>query len=286
MATKTSFARWIAGTTLSAVGLWSASAVAAAPPPPVPATLTQQGRILNADGTTVSSTVAITFTLYNDAKASAAANVLWTDTVNLTLDDGYFSTQLGATAKDPLPPAAFDGSVLYLGVTVGSDDEMTPRQAVTSVPYAFVAGSAAVAVSAPFTGLTGIPALCAAGQYLKGYNADGTAACGTLPSLTCTVRYTGYVASVTSEAVACAAGEVMTGGGCDTSGYLSGSFQDVCIVAANQVTDSPVTPAATPVGPILPPIIINPCLFATGKWTCNTVASASIRAYAHCCTVQ
>jgi hypothetical protein len=201
MAKNMNFARWAAGAALSTVGLWSASALAVAPPPAVPATLTQQGRILNADGTTVSSKVAITFTIYDDGKASAAADVLWTDTVNITLDDGYFSTQLGATAKDPLPAALFDGTVRYLGVTVGSDDEMTPRQALTSVPYALTAATAASALSAatvPFAGLTGIPALCGDNELLKGYNADGTAACATVPDLACVVRYSATGASVTT----------------------------------------------------------------------------------------
>jgi hypothetical protein len=280
MAKKTSFARWAAVAAFSAVGLCSVSAIAAAPPPPVPATMTQQGRILAKDGTPATGTLAIVFTLYSDPKkGTPATGNLWTETQNLTLDDGYFSAQLGASTA--LPPGIFDGSVLYLGVTVGSDDEMTPRQEVTSVPYAFLAGAAVVAASTPFTGLTGIPALCAAGQYLKGYNADGTAACGTLPTLSCTVRYSGAVASVTEEQVGCNTGEVMTGGGCYTTGYLTASYQDVCTGLLLEAA-APVTPAAVPIGPIGP---ILGCT-ANNEWTCNTSAAATIRAYATCCTVQ
>src|SRR2546430_1076314 len=135
MAIKTSFARWVTGAAVAAVALWSVSALAA-----VPATLTQQGRILDKDGAPVSSKVAITFTIYNDPTKSAAANTLWTETQNISLDDGYFSAQLGA--ETAIPDGLFDGTVLYLGVTVGSDDEMTPREAITSVPYAFTAGTA------------------------------------------------------------------------------------------------------------------------------------------------
>src|SRR4051812_30254246 len=133
MSMKTSIARWIPGTIVSAVALWSASALAAPTPPPVPATLTQQGRILDKDGVPVSSKVAITFTVYDDATATDASDALWTETQNITLDDGYFSAQLGADPKNAIAPA-FDGTVRYLGVTVGSDDEMTPRQPLTSVP--------------------------------------------------------------------------------------------------------------------------------------------------------
>lgn len=286
MAIKTSFARWVAGTALSAVGLWSGSALAVAPPPPVPATLTQQGRILDSTGTPVSSKVAIAFTIYDSPTASAPADALWTETQNITLDDGYFSAQLGSTT--PFTAGLFSGATLYLGVTVGSDAEMTPREAITSVPYSMLSGLSVTALSAPFTGLTGIPALCPTGQYLKGYNADGTAACGTLPALSCTVRYTAALANVATAAASCNAGEVMTGGGCSTTGSLTSSFQDVCQSAAAETSaqvPGAVTPDATIVGP--PIIVINPCLFATGKWTCDTTAATtSVQAFATCCTVQ
>src|SRR6185312_14706689 len=50
-----------------------------------------------------------------------------------------FSAILGeATA---IPPSIFDGSPRYLGVTVGNDSEMQPRQAIFSVPYAMIAGN-------------------------------------------------------------------------------------------------------------------------------------------------
>src|SRR5450631_2625311 len=155
MAIKTSFARWVAGAAVSAAGLWSISAFAA-----VPATLTQQGRILDATtGDPVSSKLKIVFNVYADAKGGTA---LWTEEQNITLDDGYFSAQLGSVTA--IPDTLFDGSVRYLGVTVGADAEMAPREAITSVPYALKAASAAVAdvaTSAAFTSLTGIPTPCA-----------------------------------------------------------------------------------------------------------------------------
>jgi hypothetical protein len=274
MAIKTSIARWVAGSAVAAIALWSFSALAVTAP--VPATLTQQGRILASDGTPVSSKVAITFTLYNDATKTAAANVLWTETQNITLDDGYFSAQLGAVTA--LDPTVFDGTVLYLGVTVGSDAEMTPRQAITSVPYAFKAGvatTAASAASVPFTGLTGIPALCPVNQYLKGYNADGTAACG---SLSCAIRSAASTGSVTSEAVACNAGETMTGGGCVTTGGITASYQgDICNPAVI-LGDAP-----TGVSPAISIICING---TTRKQVCNTASAAAITAYATCCSFQ
>jgi len=107
----------------------------------VPAALTQQGRLTDGDGAPVSGTVAMTFTVYDSATAGAE---LWSEVQSVTLDDGYFSARLGEVTA--LDPGLFDGSVRYLGVTVGTDPEMTPRQSLVSVPYAFMANLADNAV--------------------------------------------------------------------------------------------------------------------------------------------
>jgi hypothetical protein len=279
MAIKTSFARWVAGAAVSAVGLWSISAFAA-----VPATLTQQGRILDATtGDPVSSKLKIVFNVYADAKGGTA---LWTEEQNITLDDGYFSAQLGSVT--PIPGTVFDGTVRYLGVTVGADDEMAPREAITSVPYAWNAASADVASSAAFTSLTGIPAPCADGSYLTGYSAAGVAACSTLPALSCTYRATAAVAG-TSAAAGCAAGESLMGGGCSANVPLSGSYPNVCTTAATDLTPGPATGVTTAavIGPVRPPIVIGPieCI-RDGKWYCTSQSSGSITPFAICCAVK
>jgi hypothetical protein len=281
MAIKTSFARWVAGAVVSAAGLWSISAFAA-----VPATLTQQGRILDATtGDPVSSKLKIVFNVYADAKGGTA---LWTEEQNITLDDGYFSAQLGSVTA--IPGTVFDGTVRYLGVTVGADDEMAPREAITSVPYAMNAAVADVANGAAFTSLTGIPAPCAAGSYLTGYSDAGVAACSTLPALSCTYRAAAAVTGLTTAA-GCATDESLMGGGCSGNVPLSASYPDVCPVAATDLIPGAatgVTPAASiPVQPIHPIIPIGPIgCFASGKWTCNSGTSGSIRAWAICCTVK
>jgi hypothetical protein len=276
MAIKTSFARWAFGAGVSAALMASASAFAASS---VPATLTQQGRILDASGMPVVSKLKFVFTVYDAATAGTA---LWTETQNITLDDGYFSAELGSVT--PIPDGVFDGSVRYLGVTVGSDAEMSPRQAVTSVPYAMKAATADVANSAAFTSLSGIPAPCAAGMYLKGYDTTGTAQCGTLPALSCIARYGTSDTNTFTEA-GCAAGEVMTGGGCNSSTALTASYPYVCLNSGNVA--SGVTPPAAGISTdatIGTPIIIL-CL-ADGKWRCESSATSTIRAYAMCCKVQ
>src|SRR5689334_21848712 len=103
----------------------------------VPNFLTQQGRLFDGSGVPVSTAKTFVFTIYADA---GGATALWTETQSITLDDGYFSTSLGSVT--PLPANLFDGSTRYLGIKVGADPEMTPRQPLTSVPYALVAGNA------------------------------------------------------------------------------------------------------------------------------------------------
>jgi hypothetical protein len=160
---KTNSARWMAGAALLIASLSGVAALraASAAPTSVPVSLTEQGRILDPTGAVVAGKLAVKFTIYDDPAASAAKDALWTETQNLQLNDGYFSAQLGAAAANPFPAGTFDGSVRYLGVTAGSDAEMTPRQAITSVPYALQASHAFTSDSAA-TAVTATTALTAA----------------------------------------------------------------------------------------------------------------------------
>ena len=104
-----------------------------------PALLSQQGRLLATDGTPATGTVNITFALYD---ADAGGTALWSEMHSIMLDDGYFVATLGSTSALP----ALDGSPKYLGITVGTDAEMTPREEVVSVPYALLAGDVTGAI--------------------------------------------------------------------------------------------------------------------------------------------
>lgn len=95
--------------------------------------LQYQGRLTNpgtgqpvADGT-----YAMIFKLYDVVSGGAA---LWTETKNVPVAGGLFSTALGDTT--PLAQSLFNGQALWLGITVGGDLEATPRQAVLPVAYA------------------------------------------------------------------------------------------------------------------------------------------------------
>ncbi|MDI1482518.1 collagen-like protein [Polyangium sp. y55x31] len=102
----------------------------------VPQTVTHQGRLYDADNAPVNGTLKVKFALYAEPEA---VQPIWSESHEITFEEGYFSANLGTiTPFDKV----FDGSVRYLGVTVGDDPEMTPRAPVQSVPYAMVAGDA------------------------------------------------------------------------------------------------------------------------------------------------
>lgn len=103
----------------------------------VPVTLTQQGRLFDANGKPLSDTVDVQFAIYDLA---ASSTPIWKEIHSITFEDGYFSVIIGDT--QPIDGAVFNGATRYLGVTVGNDPEMTPRSTVGSVPYAMMAGDA------------------------------------------------------------------------------------------------------------------------------------------------
>lgn len=101
----------------------------------VPGTVTHQGRLYDSSDKPINSNLKVVFALYATPNA---ATPVWSEDDQVTFDEGYFSVNLGETA--PFPTGLFSGAVLYLGITVGTDPEMTPRPPVQSVPYALVAG--------------------------------------------------------------------------------------------------------------------------------------------------
>ena len=104
----------------------------------VPKTLTHQGRLYGLpSGDPVTGSQALTFSVYASLTGGSA---LWTETSTITFDDGYFLVELGAVT--PFGATVFDGSTRYIGITVGSDPEMTPRGTIGSVPYALMASDA------------------------------------------------------------------------------------------------------------------------------------------------
>ena len=74
-------------------------------------------------------------------RVAIGGSAVWTETHNaVAVNAGIFNLQLGSVAG--FPPGLFDGSSLYVGVTVGADSEMTPRFAITSQVYSQLAANA------------------------------------------------------------------------------------------------------------------------------------------------
>ena len=111
-----------------------------APPESVSAVLlSYQGRLI--DPTTGNSkpdgNYTFMFQIYNVATAGSP---LWSETKSIAVVNGLFSTLLGDTT--PLDRSIFDGQALWLGVAVGGDPEVVPRQPLAFVPYAILAKNA------------------------------------------------------------------------------------------------------------------------------------------------
>lgn len=81
----------------------------------------------------------IVFNVYDVATGGSA---LWTGEYSatkgnpVTLTNGYFRVLLGEGVGNPLT-VDFSEDTYYLGITVGTDAEMTPRERLGATPYAF-----------------------------------------------------------------------------------------------------------------------------------------------------
>ena len=103
-----------------------------------PGMINYQGKLTDDAGVPVTATVSIVFSIYDVATGGTA---LWTETQSLVnIQDGIYNVLLGSTTV--IPEAVFDGNDRWLGVKVGADSEMSPRQRIASVAYAMRAGSA------------------------------------------------------------------------------------------------------------------------------------------------
>jgi len=104
----------------------------------VPQLMNYQGKLTDANGDPIDGTVSIIFSIYPDSTGGTA---LWTETQpTVTVTSGLFNVLLGSVTA--IPDSVFDGSTRWLGIKVGIDPEMTPRQPIVSVGYAYRATKA------------------------------------------------------------------------------------------------------------------------------------------------
>ena len=92
-----------------------------------PASFPIQGKLTDASGRPLNGNYSIQFSLYY---GSAGGTALCSDTNTVVVTNGLFNAYI-----DNCSPQ-FNGQMLYLGIKVGTDPEMTPRQVIYPVPYA------------------------------------------------------------------------------------------------------------------------------------------------------
>ncbi|MEW6516610.1 MAG: hypothetical protein AB1439_06905 [candidate division FCPU426 bacterium] len=114
----------------------------------VPRTVNYQGRLTDLNGNPMANgTYAVTTTIYDSLSGGSS---LWSDNYSVQTTNGYFSLILGSNAARPLN-LDFTQQY-YIGIAVSPDAEMSPRQPLTSVPYALnVARGAATESWSGFT---------------------------------------------------------------------------------------------------------------------------------------
>jgi len=107
----------------------------------VPPLMNYSGTLTSPEGIPVADgDYDVEFNIYD---AQTGGNVLWTEmwnetTTKILVSQGNFNVMLGA--HNPILPSVFaDHPDTYLGIKVGSDSEMLPRQRIASVAYAFTA---------------------------------------------------------------------------------------------------------------------------------------------------
>lgn len=135
-----------------------------------------QGRLTDSSGTPLNGNYTITFRLYTDASGGTAK---CSHAQTVTVTNGLFTTRIGNCTSNTL-----NGQLLFLGIQVGSDPEMTPRQAIYAIPYAWSLKPGAVISSTTDTVLTvrssgpgdsdGLVAYAGgSGEAIEAYSTDG-----------------------------------------------------------------------------------------------------------------
>ena len=99
-------------------------------------TINYQGYLTDSSGNPVNEPVDMVFRLYN---VESGGEALWIETQNgVVVSDGLFSVLLGDVTSISTEIIA-NNSDLWLGIAVGGDEEMSPRERIASAPYAMLA---------------------------------------------------------------------------------------------------------------------------------------------------
>ncbi len=99
-------------------------------------TIAYQGRLADANGNPLTGTYNMIFRLYDVPTGGTPLwEEQWTGSNAVKVSDGLFNVMLGSLTA--IPQSVIAGrDQLWLGITVGTDDEMQPRVQLGSVPWA------------------------------------------------------------------------------------------------------------------------------------------------------
>ena len=104
----------------------------------VPLQLTQQGRLLDPNGSAVSGLHDLTFRIYDEPTGGV---LLWEEVITEDFVNGYYSSVLGAdTVNNPLDSTILSMYPIYMELELDVNGPMSPRQVINSAPYAQMAG--------------------------------------------------------------------------------------------------------------------------------------------------
>ena len=178
----------------------------------IPRTLNYQGYLTSPSGSAINSaSLAMIFKIYT---VQTGGSALHTETQSVTVSNGIFNVLLGTSAALTLP---FD-IPYFLGVTMGTDPEMTPRQPLAASPYAIRAASAeSLAATATVAGsqITGaistatLPTANLTGTVATAQIADASVTAAKLASNSCS---SGQVLQYNGSAWVCASPAGSSGG--------------------------------------------------------------------------
>jgi hypothetical protein len=130
-----------------------------------PGAIPIQGRVTDAGGAPLNGTYTMTFALY---EVETGGSALCADANSVTVQNGLFNSYV-----DYCYDGNLWGQKVWLGIRVGSDPEMTPRQVIYPVPYALglVPG---VVISASHANPFSVRTTSASGRALEGVASAAT----------------------------------------------------------------------------------------------------------------
>ncbi len=194
-----------------------------------PGLISYQGRLTDGAGIALNGNYSLTFRIYDQPDGVLQ---VWSETQNgINVSDGCFSVRLGSV--NPLTEAVFNSASRYIGVQVGVDPELIPRQQIVAVAYAL---TAVEADSTVWSGIKGIPAGFADGVDNIGIGGGG--------DITAVITSGGLTGGASSGDVNIA----IAGGGVTSSHIGDGQIVNVDISASAAIDAAKISGIAATLG--------------------------------------